>query len=366
MDQKIERLASLICHDSLHLQAGERLFISYGSLEARELVSSLIKQASRMGVFVSSKLEDFRIESLLKKEMSLDMISSFSKLEEDKIDFFDAFIYIKYEENDYELKNMEVKRHQQLSKSLEKALDQRVNHRKWVLLKYPSVLDAYKAKMSYDEFYDYALEAMVVDYKKMKEEMLPLKKMMEETNVVRIVSPGTDISFSICHMPAIICAGEKNIPDGEIYTAPILDSVEGVITYNTPSPYQGNIYHHVSLTFKKGKIVKAVSDEDSNLLDSIFSEDEGARYVGEFALGVNKNINDPIGNILFDEKIYGSIHFTPGSAYEDCDNGNRSTIHWDLVLIQTKEYGGGEIYFDDKLVRKDGIFVVDELLLLNK
>lgn len=191
-----------------------------------------------------------------------------------------------------------------------------------------------------------------------------LKNLMERTDKVRITGKNTDLSFSIKGIPAVKCAGECNIPDGEVYTAPVRESVNGTITYNTPSEYNSFTYENVSLTFKDGKIIKAEAN-DSERINKIFDTDEGARYVGEFAIGVNPYITKPMNNILFDEKIMGSIHFTPGECYDDAPNGNSSAIHWDLVLIQTPEYGGGEIYFDNVLIRKDGRFVLPELLCLN-
>ncbi len=194
--------------------------------------------------------------------------------------------------------------------------------------------------------------------------MEALVNYMNRTNKVRIVGPGTDLTFSIKDIPAVPCAGQMNIPDGEVYTAPVKDSVNGVITYNAPSLYQGFTFENVCLEFKEGKIVKATAN-DTSRINEIFNTDEGARYVGEFAIGVNPYVKQPMKDILFDEKIMGSFHFTPGNCYEDADNGNESSIHWDLVNIQTKEWGGGEIYFDDVLIRKDGIFLVEELLCLN-
>jgi len=188
---------------------------------------------------------------------------------------------------------------------------------------------------------------------------------MERTDKVRLLAPGTDLRFSIKGIPAIPCAGEYNIPDGEIFTAPLKGSVNGTITYNTPSPQSGTVFTHVSLTFEDGKIVGATADQEPDLLKSVFDTDEGARYVGEFAIGVNPRVTQPMGDILFDEKIAGSIHFTPGRCYAEAPNGNNSAIHWDLVLIQTPAFGGGEIWFDDVLIRKDGRFVLPELFGLN-
>ena len=239
-----------------------------------------------------------------------------------------------------------------------------INKRRWVLLNYPSIVDSNKAHMTPEEFYNFAFDTMTVDYEKMYHDMLPLKKLMEKTDKVRIVAPNTDITFSIRNLPAVICGGECNIPDGECFTAPVKESVNGTITYNVPSPYQGEIFENISLTFEKGKIVKATSN-NTKKMNEIFDTDAGARYVGEFSLGLNPVIMHPMGDILFDEKIAGSLHFTPGCCYDECNNGNKSNIHWDLVLIQRPEYGGGEIYFDDVLIRKDGLFVIDELKHLN-
>ena len=278
---------------------------------------------------------------------------------------YDAFISIRYIENDFNGKDIDKQILSEVGEALKESNDIRINQRRWVLLNYPSVTAAYKAGMPTKDFCKYAWDVMTVDYQKMHDLIKPLKELMERTDKVRIVAPNTDITFSIKDIPAIPCCGEYNIPDGEIFTAPVKNSVNGVITYNTPCPYQGNIYTNVSLTFENGKIVKATCNEDSESLNHIFDIDEGARYVGEFAIGLNPQILNPMGDILFDEKIIGSIHFTPGRAYREAFNGNISSIHWDMVLIERKEYGGGALYFDDVLIRQDGKFVLPELEPLN-
>jgi aminopeptidase len=204
-----------------------------------------------------------------------------------------------------------------------------------------------------------------MDYAKMGTGMAVLKRRMEATNMVRISGNGTELSFSIRGIPAVICNGHRNIPDGEVYTAPVKDSVSGVVQYNAPTVYQGRPFENVRLEFENGKIVAASAGNMTDALNKILDADGGARYVGEFAFGVNPHILHPMCNILFDEKIAGSFHFTPGQAYEDADNGNRSQVHWDLVCIQREEYGGGEIYFDGKLIRKNGLFIPPELHCLN-
>jgi aminopeptidase len=243
-------------------------------------------------------------------------------------------------------------------------LEQRVNHTRWLVMRYPNDSMAQLANMSTARFEDYYYRVCTLDYSKMSRAMEPLKALMDRTDRVRLVSPGTDLRFSIKGISAVKCDGHINIPDGECYTAPVRDSIEGTLHYNTPSLYQGTTYEDIRFTFQKGKIVKAESTETKKM-NEVLDTDEGARYVGEFSLGFNPFITTPMKDTLFDEKIAGSLHFTPGNAYEGADNGNRSSVHWDIVLIQRPEHGGGEVWFDDVLIRKDGMFVLPELKGLN-
>ena len=365
MSEKLKELASLIVNYSIRVEKDERVLITTQSLETREFVSYLIEEIYKNGGVPCLKINDPILGARLAEKNNEGRIELLKKIQENEVELFDSFINIRYAMNDYENKNVSGEMSKKLSQALLPSSDVRVNQRKWVLLNYPSLLDSYKAKMTSTEFMEFALRVMTVNYKSMSELIKPLKKLMDKTDKVRIVSPGTDITFSIKGMGSIPCVGEMNIPDGELYSAPVKNSVNGTITYNTPSPYQGRVYNHVSLEFKDGKIISATCDDDNEKLNEIFNTDEGARYVGEFSLGFNPEILYPMGDILYDEKILGSIHFTPGQAYKDCYNGNDSGIHWDMVLIQRKDYGGGEIYFDDVLIRKDGMFVLEELKPLN-
>ena len=365
MSEKLKELASLIVNYSIRVEKDERVLITTQSLETREFVSYLIEEIYKNGGVPCLKINDPILGARLAEKNNEGRIELLKKIQENEVELFDSFINIRYATNDYENKNVSGEMSKKLSQALLPSSDVRVNQRKWVLLNYPSLLDSYKAKMTSTEFMEFALRVMTVNYKSMSELIKPLKKLMDKTDKVRIVSPGTDITFSIKGMGSIPCVGEMNIPDGDLYSAPVKNSVNGTITYNTPSPYQGRVYNHVSLEFKDGKIISATCDDDNEKLNEIFNTDEGARYVGEFSLGFNPEILYPMGDILYDEKILGSIHFTPGQAYKDCYNGNDSGIHWDMVLIQRKDYGGGEIYFDDVLIRKDGMFVLEELKPLN-
>ncbi len=244
--------------------------------------------------------------------------------------------------------------------------DVRVKKTRWVVLRWPSPSMAQAAGMSTQAFEDFYFKVCAeVDYAQMAEAMKPLHALMDKTDRVRITGQGTDLTFSKKGIATIPCAGEANIPDGEIFTCPIKDSVNGTIQYNCETLYRGTIFNNIKLTFKDGKIIEATAGSDTAKLNEILDADEGARYIGEWSLAFNPHILKPMKDILFDEKIAGSFHLTPGQAYEEADNGNRSQVHWDMVCIQRPEYGGGEIYFDDVLIRKDGLFTLPELAALN-
>lgn len=367
MEEKIKKLADIIVNYSLNIRENEKVLITYQSIEARELVKELINKITlRNGIPFTNYVDPF-ISNLLKEKTTSKRIDLIKDYQEFELEHFDSFINIKYNLNDYETRNIPDNIRDEISKKTYQIHNKIVNERKWVLLNYPSYVDSYKAKMKYEDFLNYSLDVMTLDYSRMKEDIKPLKELIEKTNEVRITGYGTDITFSIKGMPAIPCIGESNIPDGEIFTCPIKNSVNGIITYNTTSTYNGEVFSNIRLEFSNGKIISAMCDDESknDKLNKIFDTDKGSRYIGEFSLGLNPRILDPVGDILYDEKIIGSIHFTPGAAYKECYNGNDSNIHWDLVLIQRKDYDGGELYFDDRLIRKDGLFVIDSLKHLN-
>jgi aminopeptidase len=248
------------------------------------------------------------------------------------------------------------------AKVIRPIIDQRVRHTRWVITRYPTHGAAQEARMSLEEYEDYLFSACCIDWNSESKKQEKLKRLMDKTDRVRIIASDTDLSFSLKGMPGIKCDGRYNIPDGEVFTAPVKDSVEGHIAYNCPTIYQGKEFNNIRLAFANGKIVKAAAPGMDHDLNRILDTDEGARRIGEFAIGVNPQITEPMRNILFDEKIFGSIHFTPGQCYDECDNGNRSAVHWDMVKILK---GDGEIWFDDQLIQKDGRFVHKDLLPLN-
>ena len=363
-DIKINTLAGNIMEHSLSIKKGERVMIR-GSIAAKPLIIELIKKAGELGAIPFVRLSDEEITRCVLHGAGDGRLETETGWDLNIYKELDADVSIGCEENDAELSGVSEAIMQRRSKARMPWVDLVVSHKKWVLLNWPTKAQAQKARMPYEDFFDFVIGASCLDYTEMGKNMRPLSELMTKTDIVHITGPGTDLKFSIKGIPNIKCSGSNNLPDGEVYTAPARGSVEGVLTYNTPCPYHGKVYNGVRLEFKGGKIINSTSDNDSESLSKVFDTDEGARFVGEFALGVNPMITRPFGNILFDEKIAGSFHFTPGMAYENADNGNRSSIHWDMVCIQTPGYGGGEIRFDGALIRKDGLFVLPELKALN-
>ncbi|MBU2601160.1 MAG: aminopeptidase [Actinobacteria bacterium] len=363
MDTRVTALARNLLDYSVSLQPGDKLLIE-GETGCEELVRGLIAGAYARGAEPFFELSDptLRRAQLLgatREQLDLEMRWRLARVKE-----MDARIYILAGDNLFEFADVPAEAMQAYELARKPVLDEGCR-KKWVLLRFPTAAAAQGAGMSTDAFEDFCYRVSALDYSRMDRAMDPLVELMERTDRVEIRGPGTDLSFSIKGIPVVKCAGRVNVPDGEVFTAPVKDSVNGVITYNTLSVYDGVTCEAVSLIFEQGRIVKATGTPQEKI-DAIFDTDEGARYVGEFALSVNPYIEKPMLDILYDEKIRGSLHFTPGDAYEDmADNGNRSAVHWDLVLIQTPEWGGGEIWFDGVLVRKDGVFVLSELEGLN-
>lgn len=364
-DIRFSKLANNLINYSCNLKEGEKVLIE-GIGDCTALVKELVKEAYKAKAIPLVTIKNKEVNREILMEASKEQIELMAKYEALRMSDMDAYIGVMAGENPSELSDVPSEKLSLYGKYFSQPVhgEIRVQNTKWVVLRYPNHSMAQAANMSTESFEDYYFNVCNLDYSKMSTAMDNLVSLMEKTDRVRLTAEGTDISFSIKDIPAIKCAGEANIPDGEVYTAPVKDSINGTITYNTPSLREGFTYENIKLTFKDGKIIEATAN-DTERINKVFDIDEGARYVGEFAIGVNPYIFEPMKDTLFDEKIAGSIHFTPGASYDDAFNGNKSALHWDLVLIQRPEYGGGEIYFDDVLIRKDGLFIIDELKCLN-
>lgn len=366
LDPRITKLANVLINYSTELKPGERVLIEAIDVPA-SITCELIRLAREAGADPLVSIRDNEVTRSLLTHSSDEQLQTIADLEAARMKQVQAYIGVRGSNNITELSDVPDERMKAYQKIWWRPVHGaiRVRETRWVVLRFPSPSMAQSAGMSTAAFEDFYFNVCTMDYSKMAQAMKPLKQRMEKTDRVKIVGPGTELQFSIKDIPAVCCDGKLNIPDGEVFTAPVRDSVNGVIQFNTPSIYQGNRHEDIRLAFKDGKIVEATGSNTA-ALNSVLDADEGARYIGEFAIGFNPHVTKPMLDILFDEKIAGSFHFTPGAAYEDdADNGNRSQIHWDMVCRQDKANGGGEIWFDDELIRKDGLFVTEELKPLN-
>lgn len=368
LDPRVQRLAELLIDHSCEIQPGEKVLIEAFDLPDPSLVCCLVEIARARGGIPAVSWKSNAVNRSLLHHGNEDTFALQGDIESHAMQQMDAYIGIRGAANSNELADVPGPQMQLYQEHCWQKvhLALRVPKTKWVVLRYPTPSMAQSAQRSTDDFEDFYFRVCTADYPRMAENQKPLMRRMEDANRVRLVARDTDLSFSIEGIPVVASHGRRNIPDGEIYTSPVRDSVNGVITYNTKSLYQGVVFDCIRFEFKDGKIVDAsCSNGQTDRLNEILDTDEGARYIGEWSMGLNNEIREPMLDTLFDEKIGGSLHLTPGNAYETADNGNRSKVHWDIVLIQTAEYGGGEIWFDDELLRKDGFFVPDDLQPLN-
>jgi aminopeptidase len=362
-DPRYKKLASLLVNYSTEIKKGDRALLEMTDVPD-EFSLELMRAVRAAGGTPFIEVRHTRIAREIIQATDRKHAAAVRDIELHRMKKMQAYIAIRGSANASENADVPSDRMQLYSRVLRPVLNYRVNKTRWCVLRWPTPSMAQAAGMSTEAFEHLYFEVCTMDYARMGRAMAPLEKRMQKTDRVRLVSPGTDLAFSIKNIGAKMCKGDRNIPDGEVFSCPVKKSVNGVIQFNTPTIYSGTKFENVRLEFKEGKVVKATGSNTQRLND-ILDTDRGARYVGEFSLGFNPYILNPMCDILFDEKIAGSLHFTPGQAYEECDNGNRSAVHWDMVLIQRKEWGGGEVWFDGELIRKDGVFLPKELKPLN-
>lgn len=366
IDPRMTRLAETLVNYSCAARPGEKILIEAIDIP-HDFTCELVRVAHQAGALPLVTLKSNRISRALMLAGTLEQWTLIADVEELRMKNVQCYIGVRGNPNVSELSDVPAEKQKLYESTVWKRVhgDVRVPHTRWVVLRWPSPSMAQLAEMSTEAFENFYFDVCTMDYAKMGRAMQTLKARMERTDQVRLKGPrDTDLTFSIRGIPAVPCDGRLNIPDGEVFTAPVRDSINGVIHFNTPTPYRGTTHENVRLVFRNGKVIEATSSNTTKL-NEVLDADEGARYVGEFAIGLNPYITRPMKDILFDEKIAGSIHLTPGRAYQEAFNGNISEIHWDMVLIQTPEYGGGEMYFDGELVRRDGRFVTRDLECLN-
>ena len=364
-NSQYKKLAQNLVTHSVKVTPNDNVLIEVFDLDP-DMTIALVEAVAEKGGKPFVEIRDTRVTRAQFINGSDEFWTERTAFELDRMKKMQCYIAIRANRNSYEYSDVPSDRMSKIGKIYRPVTDHRVKNTRWCVLRFPNPSMAQGASMSTEAFEKYYFDVCLMDYSKMAKPAAALVELMNRTSTVHIEGPGeTNFTFSIKDIPAIACVGEMNIPDGEVFTAPVKYSVNGVIQFNTPTVYEGKRFENIRLVFKDGKIIKATSS-DTIALNAILDTDDGATYVGEFALGFNPYVKKAMCDILFDEKIAGSIHFTPGACYDEASNGNNSSIHWDMVLIQTPEYGGGKIWFDDVLVRLDGVFILPELFGLNE
>lgn len=365
-DERIIKLADNLLKNSVKLKKNENILIEVLGAEGLPLAKELTKKAIEIGANPFFNIVDYELLRTMLSGTNIKQMKQYAKIDMQRMKDMDAYIGIRASNNIAEMNGVPSEKIGLYQKYYTTPVhfEERVKNTKWCILRYPNAAMAQMSNMNLEEFEDFYYQACNIDYTKVEKAINDLVNLMNQTDKVHILGNGTDLTFSIKNIPAERYIGTYNIPDGEVATAPVKNSVNGYITYNTETRYNGVLFHDIYFEFKDGKIVKAKANKTKEL-NEILDVDHGARYIGEFALGLNPYIKRPIGDTLFDEKIGGSFHFTPGESLAESNNSNKSSIHWDIVNIQTPEYGGGEIWFDNALIRKDGKFVIDKLKSLN-
>lgn len=362
-DPRYTRLANLLINYSTALKQGDRVLLDMIEVPD-EFTIELTRAARQAGALPVVEVRHGRVNREILRGTDEPHARLLRDIELARMRKMQAYIAVRGTNNANENADVPGEVMSLYSRVTRPVLNYRVSKTRWCVLRWPTPSMAQSAGMSTEAFEDLYFEVCTMDYRKMARAMVPLEKRMKRADRVRIQGPGTDLAFSIKGIGAKMCRGDRNIPDGEVFSCPVRNSINGHIQFNTPTLYAGTKFENVRLEFKDGKVVGATSS-NTKRLNEVLDTDEGARYTGEFSLGFNPYIQQPMCDILFDEKIAGSLHLTPGQAYEECDNGNRSAVHWDMVLIQRPEYGGGAIWFDDELIRKDGLFIPRDLKPLN-
>lgn len=275
-----------------------------------------------------------------------------------KIDWADAYVRIVADDNLKSLSEIDPARLTKRAKLIRPLMDPMIDSDRWILTYYPTDAMAQEAGMSLSSLRDFYFDSVLVDYKKMKNELKALEKVMDEGSTVHMVGRMTDLIVNIKGRLAQACFGERNIPDGECFLAPVTDGVNGEVYFELATLAYGHEVSGIHLEFKDGKVINAKAERGEEALLKMLETDPGARYLGEFAIGANFKITRGMLNTLFDEKIGGTVHMALGRAYKEKRGGgeNESAIHWDIV--KDMRSAGSTLIIDDRVVLKDGKLLV--------
>jgi len=349
------KLADILVNYSLKVKKGERVLINSSSELAKPLVLEVYKNVLKAGGHPSVNIAFEEMSNIFYNIATKEQLLDFPKAKFFEAKSVDCVVNIRASVNKRALSNVDSKRIAERSKVLKSISEVIVNEKRWVLCNFPTNALAQETDMSLEEYEDFLYSATNIDWEKVRKEEMKLKRVLDKGNVIRIVGKGTDLTLGIKGRKAIPCFGERNMPDGEVFLSPLESSAEGEIYYDLPAIYQGKEVLGIRLKFKKGKVVEASAEKNEKFLIAMLDTDKGARYLGEVGIGVNYGIKHFSKDILFDEKIGGTVHLAVGRSYKDAGGKNESAIHWDMIKDLR---AGGAIYVDGTMIQRNGRFLI--------
>jgi aminopeptidase len=364
-DPRVQKLAQVLVHYSLSIQPGDKLALR-GPVNSLPLLYEVFSEAVRTGALITYRITDSNFEELLLKEGSREQLQFFPPNLMLEVEENDALLSIWSETNTKQFSSIDPEQLALRKRSLSpatKRLMQRYGEGKlrWSGTLYPTESHAQDANMSLRDYQDFVYNACLLNeedpiaaWRRVHDQQQRIVDFLNTCRHIRIVAPDTDIQYRCEGRTWINCDGRENFPDGEVFTGPIEDSVNGHVRFTYPSVYNGREAEDVRLTFKDGTVVGATAARGQDFLEAMLNMDAGARILGEAAFGLNYGINRFTRNILFDEKIGGTMHMALGAAYPETGAKNESGLHWDMVC----DLREGEVYADGELCYKEGKFII--------
>lgn len=367
MNNLWEKYAKVLVDYSVKVQKGELTVIRTDSYQSQPLVKEIYRQVLLKGAYPVVRMGCEGLNEVYLKNATDEQLEYIDPMTELEYERAKNFISIGAPLN---VKNMAKMNSKKLAKRANtmKHLSEKMLKRaasgdlKWVIADFPTNALAQEANMSLEEYTEFLIKACylhvedpVKKWQEIGEKQEKIAEFLNKKSKIRITGDKTDITFNVSDRIWKSCAGECNFPDGEVYTSPVEDSAEGQIYFDYPQIYRGNEAQKVLLTLKNGKIIDAKAEKGEEYLNNMLDTDEGSRFVGEIAIGTNEMVQEVTGNILFDEKIGGSIHMAAGASYPDTGGKNVSGLHWDLIKNMKN---GGKIFADDELIYENGKFLI--------
>ena len=356
IDPRLNKMADILINYSLKVKKGERVLIAADIL-AKPLVLVIYEKLIKRGVAEARiQFDSYEFAEIYYKNASDKQIKTFPKISFSEMKQIDCYLAIRASGNRKALSKIDAFIIAGRERVTRPILDWRAEKTRWVIANFPCEAFAQEAEMSLTEYEDFVFKGVCdVNWKKLAQNQKKINKLVNKTKNVRIIAPDTDLTFSIAGRKAINDDGEKNMPGGEVFTSVVENSTTGYIKYSYPAIYMGRELNNVRLEFKNGRVVKAMADKNEKDLNKIIDMDKGARFLGEFGIGNNFQITRFTKDILYDEKIGGTIHLALGKGYKETLSKNKSALHWDMICDLRK---GGELWFDKKLVQKNGKWLI--------